>query len=190
MTTEWYHGTNESSARDICCNGINFTKSKTELDFGPGFYLTDDLIVAQKRAKQKTKVFNRIFKTSDKPAIVKVTLDENEFEDLQIKNFESCNEEWLHFVLANRMSLKYLKAHQILEHNISCKYDIVRGSIADSKISKLANDIVNGDIPFNEISVYEILTSSGRALGNQLSIHTELGLDCIISKSYYLIERG
>lgn len=33
MQRVWYHGTNESSAHNICEHGIDFTKSKKELDF-------------------------------------------------------------------------------------------------------------------------------------------------------------
>ena len=55
MQRVWYHGTNESSAHNICEHGIDFTKSKKELDFGRGFYMTDDKQVAKKRAQTQTK---------------------------------------------------------------------------------------------------------------------------------------
>lgn len=38
-----YHGTNESSALSIVNDGIDLSKSKKYLDFGPGFYMTDDI---------------------------------------------------------------------------------------------------------------------------------------------------
>ena len=62
MQRVWYHGTNESSAHNICEHGIDFTKSKKELDFGRGFYMTDDKNVAKKRAQTQTKKYNRIYR--------------------------------------------------------------------------------------------------------------------------------
>ena len=75
MQRVWYHGTNESSAHNICEHGIDFTKSKKELDFGRGFYMTDDKNVAKKRAQTQTKKYNRIYRKKDKPAVVVITIN-------------------------------------------------------------------------------------------------------------------
>lgn len=37
-------------------------QSKKELDFGRGFYMTDDKNVAKKRAQTQTKKYNRIYR--------------------------------------------------------------------------------------------------------------------------------
>lgn len=55
MQRVWYHGTNESSAHNICEHGIDFTKSKKELDFGRGFYMTDDKNVAKRGLRHRLK---------------------------------------------------------------------------------------------------------------------------------------
>lgn len=184
----WYHGTNESSALNICDVGIDFSKSKKELDFGIGFYLTDDIDVARRRAISQTKKYNRIHRKNEKPAIVTIVINEGVFENLSIKNFEYCNKEWLNFVLANRLPLEHLNQNNVHEHNLDSRYDIVIGSIADSDVSGLASHIEDGDLTFEDISVYDILTKEGTTLGLQMSLHTERGLSSIKSRSYEIFE--
>lgn len=87
--TVWYHGTNESSALSICDVGIDFSKSKKELDFGIGFYLTDNIDVARKRAISQTRKYNRIYHKNDKPAIVTIVINEGMFENLSVRNADS-----------------------------------------------------------------------------------------------------
>lgn len=55
MQRVWYHGTNESSAHNICEHGIDFTKSKKELDFGRGFYMTDDKNLLKRGLRHRLK---------------------------------------------------------------------------------------------------------------------------------------
>lgn len=188
METCWYHGTNESSAYDICESGIDFSKSKKELDFGSGFYLTDDFEVAKKRAISQTIKYNRIYKVEENPAIVTVIIDENILKQLTIKSFEYCNKEWLKFVIANRLSKEYLEKQSITEQNIDLKYDVVKGSIADSDVSSLASHIEDGDLTFDDVSVYDVLTNEGRTLGFQMSLHTKDSLVSVKSKTFEIIE--
>lgn len=187
MLETWYHGTNESSAINICESGVDFSKSKKELDFGIGFYLTDDDSVARRRAFQKTEVFNRIHKSKEHPALVSVILETDLLTDMSVRVFEYCNDEWVRFVLANRLSKDYLIGHNALDHNLDNRYDIVRGSIADSDISELAHHINNGDMDISEISVYDALTFDGRTLGEQLSLHTIQSIACIKTMTYEII---
>lgn len=186
--TVWYHGTNESSALSICDVGIDFSKSKKELDFGIGFYLTDNIDVARKRAISQTRKYNRIYHKNDKPAIVTIVINEGMFENLSVRNFEYCNEEWLTFVLANRLSMEFINNHDDIEHNLDSRYDVVMGSIADSDISGLAAHIEDGDLTFKDISVYDVLTDKGTTLGLQISLHTMRSLSSVVSKSYEVIE--
>lgn len=187
-TTVWYHGTNESSAYNICNIGIDFSKSKKELDFGVGFYLTDDISVAKRRALSKTRKYNRIYHKNEKPAVVTIVIDESYFDNLTVRNFEYCNEEWLHFVLANRLPMEYLVKNNITEHNLDFKYDVVMGSIADSDVSRLATHLGNGDLTFRGISVYDVLTKEGTTLGMQMSFHTKSSLASVKSKSFETFE--
>lgn len=184
MLETWYHGTNEGSAINICKSGINFAKSKKELDFGIGFYLTDDEGVARRRAFQKTEIYNRIHRTKEYPAIVSVKIETDFFADMKTRVFEYCDDEWVRFVLANRLSKEYLFTHNKLDHNLDNKYDIVRGSIADSDISELAHHISNGNMDILEVSAYDVLTDNGTTLGEQLSLHTRRSLSCIQEMDY------
>lgn len=49
-----YHGTNLSSAFDIWIHGVDLNKSLSNLDFGKGFYVTDD---KQKAIQEKRTGF-------------------------------------------------------------------------------------------------------------------------------------
>lgn len=184
----WYHGTNESSAHNICSVGIDFSKSKKELDFGIGFYLTDDLEVAKRRAFSQTKKFNRIHQKNENPAVVTVVIDETIFEKLAVKSFDYCNKEWLDFVLANRLPIKYLVEHAITEHNLDFRYDAVIGSIADANVSEIADHVEKESLSFNDVSVYDVLTDKGTTLGMQMSLHTKSSLLSIRDKSYMIFE--
>lgn len=186
--TVWYHGTNESSALNICDMGIDFSKSKKELDFGIGFYLTDDIDIARRRAISQTRKYNRIYHKNEKPAIVTIVINKSMFEKLSVRNFEYCNEEWLIFVLANRLSIEFLSKHDSIEHNLDSRYDVVIGSIADSDVSGLASHIEDGYLTFKDVSVYDVLTEEGTTLGLQMSLHTTRSLSVVISKSYNVIE--
>ena len=188
LVSTWYHGTNETSAISICRDGINFSKSKKELDFGAGFYLSDDYEVAKRRAFQKTLIYNRIYKKSELPAIVVVSIDMEMLGDKKIKSFEYCDSDWLHFVIANRLSDDFLsKTNVELEHNRDLRYDVVVGSIADSDISEMVSHIDKGDISLSDISVYDVLTDEGRTLGTQMALHTERSLECVLKKEYTVI---
>lgn len=189
MQRVWYHGTNESSAHNICEHGIDFTKSKKELDFGRGFYMTDDKNVAKKRAQTQTKKYNRIYRKKDKPAVVVITINIDMVNTYNIKRFDYCNEEWLYFILANRLSYEYVQQN-CMENNLDSKYDLVIGSIADSNVSEIASHIQNKDVAIEMVSVYDVLTEDGRTLGTQMSFHTEKALTSIVSMKCEIITGG
>lgn len=54
MLLKTYHGTNLSSAFDIWIHGVDLNKSLSNLDFGKGFYVTDD---KQKAIQEKRTGF-------------------------------------------------------------------------------------------------------------------------------------
>ena len=64
----YYHGTDIDSAIDIC-ETIKLDKSLKYLDFGPGFYITDNKKSAERWALRKAKVRKKM------PAIVCVEFD-------------------------------------------------------------------------------------------------------------------
>ena len=67
MLLKTYHGTNLSSAFDIWIHGVNLNKSLSNLDFGKGFYVTDDKQKAINRAFKKTNDYNRRHHSKEDP---------------------------------------------------------------------------------------------------------------------------
>ena len=151
---------------------------------------TDDIEVARRRAFQKTRVYNRIHKCNESPAIVIVTFEFDLLKQFSVKNFKFCDEEWLNFVLANRLSKSKLVLYNDLIHNHDLKYEVVFGPIADGKVSELANYINKGNIHISSVRVSDILTNQGRPLGMQMSLHTKASLKCIINMNYIELDEG
>lgn len=120
-----YHGTNISSALNIQKFGVDVYISTgtnyRSLDFGTGFYTTDDYLSAYKWAKRKA------YRTNDIACIVCLDFNITKAEK-RIKRFKDIYE-WGSFVVNNR----YLD----FEHN----FDIVCGKIADTNIYKFGKHI-------------------------------------------------
>ena len=74
-----YHGTNLSSAFDISIHGIDLNKSLPNLDFGKGFYTTDNKKKAIDRALKKTSDYNRRNHCSEEAYLVELLMDESMF---------------------------------------------------------------------------------------------------------------
>ena len=132
-----YHGTNFSSAFDIFKNGINLSKSMPNLDFGKGFYVTDNEQKAIDRAKKKTNEFNRRNGSNEKPFVVVLNINDLMLNSLNIKTFEYREKEWFEFVINNRFDIRFLEEKKITNHNKYNKYDVVFGEIADGKLRRL-----------------------------------------------------
>lgn len=177
-----YHGTNQSSALSITNDGIDLSKSKRFLDFGPGFYMTDNIRKAEKWAKRKSEVLNRRYMLSETPYIVTINIDDAMFNSLKCKKFETRNNEWAYFIIANRIgSVEIASQLNLLNHNLDSKYDVVIGEIADGSISDKAFKIRENINEFNSFSLNDLLPDNGMYYGKQFSLHTNFALSCIIS---------
>ena len=174
-----YHGTNYSSAYDIWHNGIDLNKSMPNLDFGKGFYVTDDKQKAIDRARKKTNDYNRRYKKTEAPYLVEMNIDTDIFNSLRVKSFGNRETEWFRFVIYNRLSIDFLNLHNISNHNKDNKFDVVIGEIADGKIATIANDIKNGICSIDDVDFDSILQDSKKFYGTQYSFHTEQSLSCI-----------
>ena len=174
-----YHGTNFSSAFDIFKNGINLNKSMPNLDFGKGFYVTDNEQKAIDRAKKKTNDFNRRNGSNEKPFVVVLNINDLMFNSLNVKTFEYREKEWFEFVINNRFDIRFLEEKKITNHNKDNKYDVVFGEIADGKIAEIANNVKNGIYNIEDIDYSLILQKSKRHYCDQYSFHTERSLSCI-----------
>ena len=110
---ELYHGSNTIISK------IDLSLSKPNKDFGKGFYLSDD------RSQAEAMALRTVERNECGEAIVTVfDIDDENLNDssLNIKTFETYNEEWALFVMKNRYE------------NVGHEYDIVIGPIADDRI--------------------------------------------------------
>lgn len=174
-----YHGTNLSSAFDIWLHGIDLNKSLPNLDFGKGFYVTNNKRKAIERALKKTSDYNNRYKCEEDPYLVEMYIDESNFSKLNTKIFTPREREWFEFVVNNRLDIDYLKRNAMVNHNKDNKYDIVYGEIADGKIADIVNNIKNNSCNIHGIDYLHILPETGKFYGNQYSFHTEKSLSCI-----------
>lgn len=151
-----YHGSN----CDI--QEIDLNKCKPNKDFGKGFYLTTLKEQAQRMASRVAKMFGgisylNIYQFDDK--IIQQNI-------LNIKTFETPNEEWAKFVITNR-NYRHIKDHQA-DHNIDNRYDIVIGLIANDDLALLFRQFSDGLIS-TETLINEM---KFKKLTNQYSFHT------------------
>ncbi|MBR1658703.1 MAG: DUF3990 domain-containing protein [Oscillospiraceae bacterium] len=168
-----YHGTDEISARDICCNGIDLSKSRQNVDFGRGFYLTDDESQARKWSERKA------FLTGENVAarLIMVDLDFHSATKMaQVKIFQNPDLEWAQFVINNRCGLEYASKISNSDHNRDAKYDIVVGKIADGSVGKIAAMLKRAARP---ISVAEARFLMKESFPCQYSLHTPKALSLI-----------
>ncbi len=183
-----YHGTNLSSAFDIWLHGIDLGKSLPNLDFGKGFYVTDDKRKAVERAFKKTNDYNKRFHCNEEPYLIEMYIDDSYFAKLKTKFFKPREKEWFNFVVNNRLELDFLERNKISSHNKDNKYDIVYGEIADGRIADIVNSIRNGIYNIQNIDYSLILPESGTSYSNQYSFHSEKSLSCISGLSCAIIK--
>jgi hypothetical protein len=81
-----YHGTTKARAASIRENGIDLSKSRPVLDFGPGFYTTRILKQAQDWGAE----------------VLHFRVPRASLEHFQAKNFSSAGSDWADFVRMNR----------------------------------------------------------------------------------------
>ncbi len=131
------------------------------LEFGNGFYTTTSKEQAENWIKIKTRRQNvqtgvlSIYEISDEI-----------FHDKKLKTkvFEGATEEWLQFILKNRLNINHVHS-----------YDIVCGPVADDRVYTCLNAFENRFMSF-EAAIQELRTYK---LADQISFHTDLGLQMI-----------
>ena len=139
------------------------------LDFGKGFYLTTSKNQAERW------VLNRLINPGDVGYVNSYEFDlENASQVLKIKTFDDPDEEWIDFVIANRMIEGY-------SHN----YDIVIGPVADDKVFAQLT-LFEGGIISKKNLIENLLT---HRLVDQYLFHTEQALPFIKYLSHYEIKK-
>lgn len=148
-----YHGSN------VAIENIDLAKCRPYKDFGKGFYLTDIPRQAERMAARTAKIFG------GEPILTsfEFDLDSAITESLKIKVFNSPNEEWAHFVMANR---------DINVEQPSNDYDIVIGPVADDTIARLLRMFTENFISEKQL-VRELTFSE---VTSQYFFHTEAAI--------------
>ena len=118
-----YHGSNQIIKQ------INLSKGRRFLDFGVGFYLSDEQNQAENRAKAAATFF-----AYGEPVVNVFEWEKEKISDLNVLQFPVANIEWLDFVLANRMG-------KITDN----KYDIVIGATADDRTILVIDQYMAGE---------------------------------------------
>lgn len=126
-----YHGSN------IGITSIDLSKSKTNKDFGCGFYLSDNFSQANDMAKFK------VLTTGGEICITCFEFAEDVLHNgkVNVKIFEDYSVEWARFVLDNRNNSSRKQIHP---------YDIVYGPIANDRVGAQIRRLENGDITMEE----------------------------------------
>ena len=152
-----YHGTDDISAKSIYkAQTVDVNIGSDKVDFGKGFYMTDDIDKAVAWAYRKAKVRKR------KPALVTIYFDEESARPY-ITSFND-DLRWGQFVINNRNGIKYFNQVSKGEHNLDAKYHITYGRIADINVVDIAemlekegkeledlSDILNTNYPFQYV---------------------------------------
>ena len=127
-------------------------------DFGRGFYTTSNLEQARRWAQIRAIQENH-------PSGVVTVFDVPDHlfshPELRIKTFETADEEWLDFVLANRKDVDF-------DH----EFDIVRGPVADDRVYVCLNMLEDG-LADRETVIRKLKTY---VLADQILFHTAKSL--------------
>lgn len=138
------------------------------LDFGKGFYVTSSKHQAERWVKGHLKGKFKIGYVNS------YTFDMEKLpSDLKIKMFDKADEEWIDFVLANRLTLGY-------KHD----YDMVFGPVANdnvyAQITLFEGGIISKQTLIEELKAYKLV--------DQYLFHTERSLDHLQYISNYSVE--
>ncbi|MDR3049957.1 MAG: DUF3990 domain-containing protein [Elusimicrobiota bacterium] len=158
-----YHGSN------IEIDIIDLEKCRPHKDFGKGFYTTT---IKEQSHRMALRVVKRY---GGSACITAFSIEDGVFENANLKTliFDSPNEQWAQFVLNNR-NPKFSDMNS-QEYNGDCKYDIVKGPIANDDINFIFNQFMVGLVPME----YLIKQMEFKKLNNQVSFHTKMSISLL-----------
>ena len=151
-----YHGSNVEVKEPI------LLKVQRELDFGKGFYTTNDMEQAARWAWRTAK------RRGESNAFVTVyEVNEDELKNIRLLSFDSPNVEWLNLVVKNR------KGEYIAEN-----WDIISGPVADDQTAQVIDLYLEGAYDEEE-AIRRFLT---QRLKDQYAFKTKEALKLLIFK--------
>jgi hypothetical protein len=161
-----YHGSNQIIRQPDLSKGRRF------LDFGNGFYLSDEQRQVENRAKFAVKFLN-----TGLPTINVYEFDNKKTANLAILSFSTADIEWLDFVIKNRRGEK-----------INTVYDIVIGPTADDNTILLIDQYMSGlfnHLPHPKMTVLELLQPE--KLATQYLFATSKSLEYLHHHEHYYL---
>lgn len=147
-----YHGSID------CVESPEIRIPNRTLDYGAGFYLTSSHEQAENWVRRK-------FKGSVVSGWLNVYEYNSDTEsELSVLSFDKPDEQWLDFVMANRMDKNFIHS-----------YDIVKGPVANDRVyasfALYEAGLLNKDALITELRTYKLV--------NQILLHTEASLKSI-----------
>ena len=126
-------------------------KGEVFLDFGAGFYTTTSYEQAERWARIKMRRNNV---AAGFVSVYEFDLDKA-LEELQIKRFESADEEWLNFVVRNRMHIG-----PVADDNVYQSIRLFETGAYDAEytVKKLKTEVLHDQWAFHTDKILEYLT--------------------------------
>lgn len=159
-----YHGSN------MAFGAVDLARGLPAKDFGRGFYVTDSLECAENTARQ------RVVRLGGSPKVMAFECDEPLIRTMNVRVFAEPGREWALFVRANRRT-----DADASDHNCDNRYDVVKGPIANDRLSLLfrlyERDIITVD-EFARRMKFKVLYT-------QYSFHTERALLALHFREVY-----
>lgn len=152
-------------------NVPDLSKSKKGKDFGSGFYLTENLVMARKWAKRQARYEHR-----QKGYVMQFMVKEDCWPPVGTLVFKSAGSLWLNYIMYNRNKLP-----KKCKLKIQKSYDVIIGPTADNDVSFSLDQYklyLNGNpYGFNEEDTLDDLKP--HVLADQICIKTKRGLSYI-----------
>lgn len=170
-----YHGTDIDSAKEICDAQLaDVSRGSKKVDFGPGFYMTDDLARAKTWAYRKARVRKK------QAALVSAYVDLDSARPI-ITRFEE-DVRWARFVINNRNGMSYINSVMFKENNLDARYHITYGKIADYEVRSIADKLKEQS---RMIDSPDYICNDDYAM--QYAFHTKLAISYIKKYCYSII---
>jgi hypothetical protein len=167
-----YHGTDIISAKTICeAQRADVGIGSKKVDFGPGFYLTDNINTAKQWAVRKAAVRN------SSPAIITAMFDEDAANSIIERFAEDLR--WGRFVINNRNGQAYIDKVPFKDNNLDARYPITYGRIADVEVRDIAGNLRKSGKMLD--SIEGILNAN---YSMQYAFHTDEAISYIKKYSY------
>ena len=153
-----YHGSN------VAFSDIDLSICRPNKDFGRGFYLSPDRVVAEKMALRTVRRFG------GRPYVMAFEFDDTLIGDTPVKRFSMPTKEWAMFVMANRRP-----DFPAQDHNRDNRYGLVVGPIANDDLALLFRQFALGLVTL-EMLVHEMRY---KQLTAQYSFHTPIAVSAL-----------